>query len=109
MYAEEGFLRGVFGSEYLDWSKKVPAFVPDFKNFEKPNLPFNWKRVLQKERNGLAALLLIFSAFEFLGEYIIDNENYNQIIFFATIIAVILFVILKLLEKKTHILTEKNS
>ncbi len=35
MFAEERFLEKKFGDMYLNWSLKVPAFIPSFKNYEK--------------------------------------------------------------------------
>ena len=35
MFAEERFLEGKFGEDYVRWSKKVPAFWPSGKNYIK--------------------------------------------------------------------------
>ena len=64
MFAEEQFLRKKFGDVYLQWSQGVPAFLPNFSNFISSNFPFSWKKVLKKEKNGLAALFLIFCLFD---------------------------------------------
>ena len=67
MYAEEQFLRRKFSEEYLAWSEHVPAFFPKFKGFVKPSLPFSWKKVLKKEKNGVFFLFLIFCIFNLCG------------------------------------------
>ncbi|NJM79848.1 MAG: hypothetical protein HC854_09955 [Flavobacterium sp.] len=73
MFSEEKFLRGKFGETYLTWSENVPAFVPNFKNYKKPNLSFSWKKVVRKEITGIFLLFLIFFFFDYLG-VLIKNE-----------------------------------
>lgn len=108
MYAEEQFLRKKFGDEYLNWSKNVPAFIPNFHNFQKSDLSFSWKKVLKKEKNGLFALFLIFFIFDFSGELIENETDYNYFILFACILTGFGYLILKYLKKRTDILTENN-
>lgn len=67
MFAEEQFLRRKFGDIYLDWAIKTPAFMPRFRNWRKPNLNFNWKKVIRKEKTGLLlvfALLFLFNVLQ---------------------------------------------
>lgn len=108
MYAEEQFLRKKFGAVYLKWSKNVPAFVPKFKNFQKPDLPFSWKKVLKKEKNGLFALFLIFCVFDVSGEIIENQTQYNYFILFACILTGLGYLVLKYLKKRTEALNEEN-
>lgn len=106
MFAEEQFLRRTFGETYLKWSANVPAFIPNFKSFVKPNLPFSWKKVLKKEKNGLAAIFLIFTLFDVVGELIHGTENYNYFLIAACVATVLLYVVLKIMKYKTQILNE---
>jgi len=108
MYAEEQFLRNKFGKQYLDWSVYVPAFIPDIKSFKKSNLPFSWKKVLKKEKNGLLALFLIFCVYDILGELIANETNYNYFLIAMCILTGISYIILKYLKKKTNLLTETD-
>jgi len=108
MYAEEQFLRNKFGDEYLEWSKNVPAFLPNFKNFKKSVLPFSWRKVLKKEKNGLFALFLIFFVFDFSGEIIENATDYNYFLISMCILTGLSYVILKFLKKKTDLLNELN-
>lgn len=101
MYAEESFLRSKFGNQYLDWAKDVPAFIPTFKGYKKHKHPFSIKKVLKKEKNGLAAIFLLFWFFEFVGEIV---ENRKIIIeydfwFFAAIGSLIIYFVLKVMKK----------
>lgn len=108
MYAEEQFLRNKFGDKYLKWSENVPAFIPKFKNFKKSDLPFSWKKVLAKEKNGLFALFLIFCIFDISGKIIQNKIDYNYFLIAMCILTGLSYIVLKYLKKKTNILNEPN-
>lgn len=108
MFAEEQFLRNKFGQQYLEWSKDVPAFIPNFKNFKKSNLHFSWKKVLKKEKNGLFALFLIFCFYDILGEVIGEKYEYNYFLIGMCILTALSYVVLKYLKYKTNVLNEPN-
>uniref|UniRef100_UPI004047AD99 methyltransferase family protein n=1 Tax=Algoriphagus sp. TaxID=1872435 RepID=UPI004047AD99 len=106
MYAEEQFLRRKFGNEYLVWSAKVPAFLPNFRKFTPPQISFSWKKVFKKEKNGLSALFLIFFLFDasvlFLNPAHVPSTT-------LTILCVgcgFLYLVLKILKTKTSLLAE---
>jgi protein-S-isoprenylcysteine O-methyltransferase Ste14 len=109
MYAEEQFLRKKFGERYIDWSQNVPAFLPEFQKFTKPDLPFNWKKVLKKEKNGVFALFLVFSAFDISGEIIQKVNDYNYFFFGMSILTGVFYIVVKYLMKKTDLLNELNT
>lgn len=108
MFAEEQFLRKKFGTKYLDWSIKTPVFIPSFKNFKKSDLPFSWKKVLKKEKNGLFALFLIFCVFNIAGEFIESATDYNYFLIGMSVLTGISYLVLKFLKKRTNLLTEEN-
>lgn len=108
MFSEEKFLRGKFGGTYLTWAEKVPAFVPNFKNFVKPNLTFSWKKVVRKEINGLFLLILIFFFFDYLGVLTKNEVNYNPFLFYSSIVLTVAIIIIKIIKKKTNILKQEN-
>lgn len=108
MFAEEQFLRKKFGTKYLDWSIKTPAFIPSFKNFKKSDLPFSWKKVLKKEKNGLFALFLIFCVFNIAGEFIESATDYNYFLIGMSVLTGISYLVLKFLKKRTNLLNEEN-
>lgn len=102
MYAEESFLRNKFGEDYLNWSEKVPAFIPNLKTHKKSKQSFRIKKVLKKEKNGLVAVFLLFWLFEFTGEIV---EKKHLILefdfwFYAAVITTIIYLILKVMKKK---------
>lgn len=108
MFAEEQFLRGKFGNQYLEWSKNIPAFLPNFKNFQKPTLSFSWKKVLRKEKNGLFAIFIIFFVFDTLGELIENETQYNYFIIAAFVLTGLSYIVLKIIKKRTKLLEEEN-
>lgn len=102
MYAEESFLRKKFGDVYLDWAKNVPAFMPNFKNYQRNIHPFNLKKVLKKEKNGLAAIFLLFWLFEIVGELVEEKKLVIEygFWFYAAITATVLYLVLKIMKKR---------
>ncbi|HET8858366.1 isoprenylcysteine carboxylmethyltransferase family protein [Marivirga sp.] len=99
MFAEEQFLRRKFKEVYTDWAEKTPAFIPTFKNFKKPNLPFSWKKVLKKEKNGFAAIFIIFCVFDVLAELLKGTQNFNISLIIAAVVSIVIYLILKALKR----------
>jgi protein-S-isoprenylcysteine O-methyltransferase Ste14 len=108
MFAEEQFLRKKFGEKYINWSKRTPAFIPNFKNYTKSNLPFSWKKVMKKEKNGFFALFLVFAVFNISGEIIEKDTDYNYFVIIVCILTMIMYIVLKCLKKYTNMLNEDN-
>ncbi len=106
MFAEEQFLRTKFGAPYMDWAENVPAFLPHFKGFVKPDLPFSWKKILKKEKNGISAVFLIFLVFDVAGELVINERNFNYFFALGFAISVVSYVVIKLLKKQTQLLDD---
>ncbi|MBS4014577.1 MAG: DUF1295 domain-containing protein [Bacteroidetes bacterium] len=109
MFAEEQFLRGKFGETYTDWAKNVPAFIPAFRKFKKPNMAFNYKKVIRKEKNGLVAVFLIFSAFNFAGQHIGEQEGYNLPLLYTAAAVVVLYIGIRIIQKLSSVLNEKTN
>jgi protein-S-isoprenylcysteine O-methyltransferase Ste14 len=106
MYAEEQFLRRKFGKTFIDWAKRTPTFIPNFKLFVKPDTPFRWKKVLRQEKHGLAALLVIFSLFDLIEQLLHRSYDHNYVLYIICFMTVILYCILKYLKKKTQLLND---
>lgn len=62
--------------------------------------------MLKKEKNGLAAVFLIFFAFDILGEFIENETNYNYFLIVSCILTLLMYVVLKYLKKRTNILND---
>jgi protein-S-isoprenylcysteine O-methyltransferase Ste14 len=110
MYAEEQFLRGKFGKTYTDWAANVPAFIPKLTGFTSPKYPFSIKKVLKKEKNGVAALFGLFWLFEIVGNYAQNGtfEIEHTFWFWGFAISAIAYLILKLIKSNTKILDEEG-
>ena len=109
MFAEERFLERKFGQEYLDWSVKVPAFIPSFKNYIKSTTPLSFKSILRREYSGVLATVLGFTFIDHLryffntGEF--DPCRTSTHVLGATII---ITLILRSIKHYTKLLEEEG-
>jgi protein-S-isoprenylcysteine O-methyltransferase Ste14 len=108
MFAEEQFLRKKFGATYTSWAAVTPAFWPSFKKFVKPNLPFSWKKVLKKEKNGLAAVFMLFFFFYATGQYFTGQPISNMFWAYGCVVSIVLYFILKYFKKYTKVFDEEG-
>jgi protein-S-isoprenylcysteine O-methyltransferase Ste14 len=108
MFAEEQFLRKKFGDEYLVWSSKTPAIVPDFKDFVSPDYSFSWKKVLKKEKDGFFLVFFVMFLFDLLGSYLKDFSFHLEVNFWSLglIISFFIYLLLKILKSYTSVLDE---
>lgn len=110
MYAEEQYLRKKFGQDYLDWSDKTPAFIPRWSQWHKADLQFSWRKVLKKEKNGFAAMLILIYIFQLCalviqrGEFIYVRDFW----FYAMLFGLISYLILKFLKYNSKLLNEEG-
>lgn len=107
MYAEEQFLRRKFGDTYLRWAERTPSFIPSFKRFRPTDLPFSWKKVVKKEKNGVFALFLLFSLFDGIVAWQ-AGVSPNFALLALTAASGIGYLILKYVKKHTRLLDERG-
>ena len=110
MFAEERFLEKKFGQDYLDWSLKAPAFIPNFGKFIASTTPFSLKTVLRREYSGVLATVIGFIFVEILRNYFqfhqfILGEKYILVLV-ATAAAAL---ILRTLKHSTKILSDDEA
>ncbi len=108
VYAKEEGLRKKYPKAYQAWATNVSAFIPRFKNYKKPVLPFHWKKVLRQKKNGLFALFSIFCLFNISGE-ITDKSpgyNYNFFLIVMTILTGLSYIVLRYLHTRTALLND---
>ncbi len=106
IFTEEEFLKNKFGETYLNWAKETPVIVPKFSSFVKTGYNFNWRKVLRQEKNGFAALMIIFCLFDIAGELIKNQTNMNVTLQGFGIFSIIIYFILKFLKYKTSLLQD---
>ena len=106
IFTEEEFLKNKFGETYLNWAKETPVIVPKFSSFVKTGYNFNWRKVLRQEKNGFAALMIIFCLFDIAGELIKNQTNMNVTLQGFGIFSILIYFILKFLNYKTSLLQD---
>ena len=105
MFAEEQFLKGKFGEQYLKWSLTAPPFFPKLKGWKRTDLEFSFRNVLKREYNGLFAIGISFAYLNILKNYIKNKEfMINDFWLYTLIITFLLFIILRTIKKKTRLL-----
>ena len=100
--AEEGFLRREFGDLYLAWSGETPAFLPKFRNWQKPDLPFSFKSVIARKYTTLFVIIASFSLIDITEDIFVEGKlDLAWIMVFAS--GFMLYLTLRALKKKTRI------
>ncbi len=69
MMAEELFLRNKFGDLFNAWVQQTPAFIPSWKHYSAPELPFSLRNVLRREYNTLLQIVVVGFILEFFGDW----------------------------------------
>lgn len=109
MFAEERFLERKFGQDYLDWSLKVPAFLPSFKNYTPSPIPFSMKTILRREYSGVTATIIGFLFVEIIRDVFMTG-TFEFKLHYIVILAIALFIslLLRSLKHYTKILYEED-
>ncbi|VAV83680.1 hypothetical protein MNBD_DELTA01-954 [hydrothermal vent metagenome] len=109
MIAEEKFLRDKFRDEYTEWSKKIPAFIPNFRRWKPSSTRFSFKRVLKMEYSSFFATITSFFFLEVLGDYFTSNtieiDRYWLIIF---VFNLFIYITLRTLKKMKLLRSSAN-
>jgi protein-S-isoprenylcysteine O-methyltransferase Ste14 len=109
MFAEERFLEKKFGDVYLNWSKKVPAFIPRISSFRKSDVTFSMKSVLRREYSGVLATVIGFVYVEILIGYFRWNVfHVGDKFVLALAAAAIAALVLRSLKHYTKVLSEEG-
>lgn len=109
MFAEERFLEGKFGKDYLDWSLKAPAFVPSFKNYIPSSTPLSFKTILRREYAGVLATVIGFVFVECLRIYFHEEIfDFPPIHFKVLAVTVVITLVLRTLKKNTGVLSDNK-
>lgn len=113
MFAEEFFLRNKFGTIYLNWAAKTPAFWPSFNKWESAGWNFSLKNVLKREYNGFFAIFISFALLDILKNFIhFGFTTYGDLLspfwMVALVFAFTVFIVLRSLKKYTKVLDVKG-
>ncbi len=105
VFSEEEFLRKRFGVLFIEWAKKTPVFFPNFRNWQKPSLPFSLKTMIRREFTTFFAIVTSFFFLEVSKNLLLKGKfeiGRSWVIFF--IIGLGIYAICLFLKKKTDIL-----
>jgi protein-S-isoprenylcysteine O-methyltransferase Ste14 len=105
MFAEEEFLVQKFGASFSEWARKTPAFLPRFKNWRKPDLPFSFKTAVGKEYSTFFAIILTFTALDIISELFASGKlilDLMWVILFS--ISLIMYLVIRIMKKYTTLL-----
>jgi protein-S-isoprenylcysteine O-methyltransferase Ste14 len=109
---EEAFLSLKFQKEYFSYRKRTPLFFPNILLFKSTTRDFNWKKILRKEKNGLAAICALSSLFHLTWtlETFTFKEIAKEWVFLVPgAIGVLSYLLIKILILKTSYLNNNPS
>lgn len=107
MFAEERFLERKYGEKYIDWSMRVPAFVPKFSQYEKGDVSFSVLTFLRREYSGWIATAAAFLFVDVLRNFFWKNQLApTPFVLYVTIFVGLLAFTLRSLKRFTNVLTE---
>jgi protein-S-isoprenylcysteine O-methyltransferase Ste14 len=110
MYAEEQYIKTKFGETFSDWAARTPAIVPNIFQWHNPDLGFSFRKVLRQEKNGFAAIFILFFLFDTIAEYIVLGDvqfrHGEWLILFTA--SSVLYIILKYLKNHTNLLNAEG-
>lgn len=103
--AEESFLRGKFGDAYAQYARRVPAVLPNFKNYQPNRYKFRVNKAWKQEPSSIFGLIVVFLLFDVFQDLVsihrLNLEIYWLVLGIGGLCGYLLFVYLK---KKTRLL-----
>lgn len=106
MIAEERFLEHEFGDDFRQWAASTPAFIPRFSLWRRPSLPFSLRTILRREYSGLMLLVLLHSGIEVMEHVWLEGRpRFGPDWTITLVVATAVYATLRLLKKRTHLLT----
>lgn len=105
IFAEEEFLRGKYGPEYLSWANATPAFFPKRLKWRPPSLPFSFKTVIRKEYHSFFAIIATFTGINLLTHIIVLGKiNLDPMWTIIFLIGFLIYLTIRVIAKKTDML-----
>ena len=97
---EENFLKEKYGEAYLEYSARVPCFIPRFSQWVSPKNPWNCRMVLRREHDTWLGVVLAYFLIECLREYTVSGSLRLHMIWYALLLPMWLsWVVLKIVKK----------
>jgi len=105
MFAEEEYLRGLFGEEYLSWSERTRAFIPSLRGWRSPEMPFSARVVVRREHSSMFAIVAVFTLLVFARDFLDDFQvglHRGWVLLFG--VGFVLFLAAVFLTRRTRVL-----
>jgi protein-S-isoprenylcysteine O-methyltransferase Ste14 len=101
---EEAFLRGAFGEAFDEWTRAVPAMIPQFSTYRPSGRPFQGRKVFMQESHGLFALGTAFLVLDTIQAsirlHVLDVDRRWLAVFVATAVPFVAVVIMKAVARR---------
>ncbi len=109
MFMEEKYLRDKFGDAFMEWGAVTPAFLPRFRAWSGPATPFNWKKVLKREKSSFLSTFTVFFLMVSLSRSVEKERLHlaDDWVLALFLLSVFLYGVLKTLAKLTTLLRER--
>lgn len=106
IYAEEHFISQKFNQELQDWAARTSTFIPRLGTFKKPAVPFNWKKIIRQEKNGILASFGIFFIFGIVQNIALYDKAFMGFDFWSIgfMASIVYYLVIRYLNKKTKVL-----
>lgn len=106
IFAEERFLFEKFGIIFINWAEKTPVIIPKLKNWRRPELPFSWKSALNREYSSFFAMIASYTALAVIRDSLQHGRFYLDLIWLKLfIVGLIIYLTIRIMKKKTKILS----
>lgn len=104
IFAEEAFLERTHGNGFRFWAARTPAFLPNFRLWQPPALPFSFRNALRREYLGAFG---VFSTFVVL-EHAVDwygrgHFELEPDWLWSWVASLVVFLTIRLLVKRTRL------
>lgn len=107
--AEEAFLAEQFGEEYTRYAARTSAFVPNFRHWVEPELPFSPRSVLRREYSGFFALVSVMYLLELVTDYLVKGKiHFSPAWTTAFLVSLLIYLALRTLKKHTGVLNAEG-
>ena len=108
IYAEEAYLIEHYGAAYEEWADRTPAVLPRLRGWVPPSRRFDWRRVVKREKSGIANLATVAFGFHALGAWwggfdVLERGPWWTWILVA---AWVWLLLVKIVQKNTDVLKE---
>ena len=88
-----------------NWSARTPAFVPSFRHWRPPLLPFSLRNVLRREYSGWLAVVAGYAGLEFVRRYLSEQRLELDLPWLVALsLATVAYCVLRFLKRHTRLL-----